>query len=74
MLSKGGKIEYSCPQCGSSDIRHRQQIGDLFTTIIHPWLTTFNSAWCHDCDEIFPWAARIKHSLRKRKEKWEQEK
>ena len=67
MLSKGGKIEYFCPYCDDTDIVPRKELGDSFALIIDPWLLKFNSGWCRTCKQGFPWARRIKISLKRGK-------
>lgn len=64
MLSPGKKIEYSCPWCDSENIRHRRQIGEIFGALLDPSISNFNSGWCYDCGDVFPWSARIKRSLK----------
>jgi len=51
MLSKGKKVRYSCPECGSGNIEPivylRQQSGE-----------------CHDCNTWWPWRTRTKVSIK----------
>jgi transposase-like protein len=51
MKSKGGKIEYRCPECRSSNI-HKCK---LFEQV---------SYGCDDCNRYGPWRDRIKESLK----------
>lgn len=66
MLSKGGKIKYTCPYCDSEEIKHRRDIGDVFGAILDPYIIKFNSGWCYDCRQVFCWSARNKVSLKKK--------
>jgi hypothetical protein len=49
MISKGGKIKYSCPNCESDNIRQAKIHGQ-------------NSVLCNACMHFFPWGMRIKRS------------
>jgi DNA-directed RNA polymerase subunit RPC12/RpoP len=47
MTSKGGKIEYRCPECGS------KWISKNITRVGHQGV-------CEDCNTFWPWHTRIK--------------
>ncbi len=51
MLSKGGKIEYRCPDCHSRSIYQAEVYGQ-------------NSYVCRTCTLWGPWRERFKESLR----------
>lgn len=51
MKSKGGKIEWQCPLCKSSDIAHITFPGK-------------DSGECYSCNTWWPWKTRIKISLK----------
>lgn len=50
MLSKSGKVEWSCPDCGSKDIERVALYG-------------INSMACKSCRMWRPWRERIKRSI-----------
>jgi len=58
MLSPGGKIEYSCRECKSTNIyKGFHQLMEM------------NVAMCRDCNSWTQWHSRIKTSLKTKKNK-----
>lgn len=53
MLSRGGKIEYKCPNCDDGDIVKIIQYGQI-------------SGLCHNCRSWWPWRQRVRYSLKKK--------
>lgn len=58
MLSKGGKIIYSCPNCNSENI-NKQPYKPAYKFI------GANTGICNSCNSWWPWSSRIKTSVRK---------
>lgn len=76
MLSKGGKIEWSCPYCKSTDIRYGH-VRPVMAALMRPVAGEFtDKEWeegirleddhgeCDNCGHWFWWNERIKTSLK----------
>jgi len=57
MMSPGGKIEWICPRCYSSNIQEEEPRHNF------PWC---HEGWCKDCGALFCWRARIKLTKKQR--------
>lgn len=49
LRSKGGKVQYFCPECGGSDISKIKVYGQI-------------SIECNECNTFGPWKRRVKFS------------
>ena len=61
MLSPGGKVEWFCPHCGGGRlVQFRNGRGGLMK------FTPDHYGECLDCQTWWPWASRIKKSLKEK--------
>ena len=66
MLSKGGKIEYLCPFCNSTDIKYVYAKEEAWAILLEVPVN-FAHGQCNECDNWFYWTDRIKNSLKEKK-------